>query len=73
MSLGDEIKLIRQKSLLTQGAFADELHVALSTVNRWEKGKARPNLSTMKTIKWFCESKRKDESTYAKTEMIVNF
>lgn len=55
MSLGNELKLTRQRSLLTQEDFARELHVALSTVNRWEKGKARPNVSAMKAIKNFCD------------------
>ncbi len=55
MKLSDEIRLVRQKSLLTQENFANELNVAIPTVNRWETGKARPNLSTMKNIKTFCE------------------
>ena len=55
MGLSSAIKILRQKSLLTQEEFASKLEVALSTVNRWEKGKARPNLSAMKNIKAFCE------------------
>lgn len=55
MSLSEEIRMMRQKSFLSQESFARELHVALSTVNRWEKGKARPNLSAMKMIKDFCD------------------
>lgn len=54
MSLGDTIKITRQKAFYTQEAFAKELNVSLSTVNRWEMGKARPNLSAMKGIKDFC-------------------
>ena len=54
MSLGESIKLVRQKALYTQESFAKELHVALSTVNRWEMDKARPNISAMKNIKAFC-------------------
>ena len=55
MSLSDSIKLIRQKTLLNQQEFADELKVGLSTVNRWEVGKSIPNLSAMKKIKAYCE------------------
>ena len=66
MSLGEEIRLMRQKSLLSQEAFSGELHVALSTVNRWEKGKARPNLSAIKMIKLFCE---KHDYPYEKIEI----
>ena len=34
---------------------AKALNVAFSTVNRWESGKTRPNLTAMKQIKLFCE------------------
>ena len=54
MSLPDSIKILRQKAFLSQTAFANELNVAPTTVNRWEKGKARPNLSAFKAIKGFC-------------------
>jgi DNA-binding transcriptional regulator YiaG len=39
---------------MTQEEFAKVLNVAISTVNRWEKGKAKPNSTTMKAIKAFC-------------------
>lgn len=54
--LSEKIKILRQKALFTQEDFAKELNVAVSTVNRWEKGKAKPNITTMKTIKQFCEN-----------------
>lgn len=56
MEFPEEIKRIRQKSFLTQEDFAKEIGVAFSTVNRWEKGKAKPNLGAMKNIKLFCEN-----------------
>lgn len=43
-----------QRCFLTQGDFAKEVHVAFSTVNRWEGGKTKPNLVAMKKIKEFC-------------------
>ncbi len=52
MSLGEAIRMSRQKAFYTQEAFAQKLNVALSTVNRWELNKAKPN---MKAIKAFCE------------------
>ena len=55
MAFSSEIKVIRQKAFLTQEAFAKELGVAFSTVNRWESGKAHPNISAMKKIKDFCD------------------
>ncbi|UEA32247.1 helix-turn-helix domain-containing protein [Granulicatella elegans] len=39
---------------MTQQDFAKEIKVAFSTVNRWEGGKAKPNLNAMKNIKEFC-------------------
>lgn len=57
MQLSDNIRLLREKYLLTQEEFAKELGVASSTVNRWETGKARPNMTAMRTIKIFCESR----------------
>lgn len=54
MIFPEEIKKIRQRCFLTQNDFAKEINVAFSTVNRWEGGKAKPNLSTMKNIKDFC-------------------
>ena len=54
MQLSNSIKMLRQKMLITQEDFAKELGVSPSTVNRWEKGKARPNLTAMKKLKSFC-------------------
>ncbi|MBP3478793.1 MAG: helix-turn-helix transcriptional regulator [Oscillospiraceae bacterium] len=54
MSFPEEIKRARQRCFLTQGDFAKKINVAFSTVNRWEGGKAKPNLSAMKSIKEFC-------------------
>ena len=54
MGFPEEIKRTRQRCFLTQGDFAKEVNVAFSTVNRWEGGKAKPNLAAMKSIKEFC-------------------
>ena len=55
MSFAEDIKKIRVKSFLTQEEFAKELGVAFSTVNRWETGKAKPNIKTMKIIDAYCK------------------
>lgn len=52
--LSEQIKMARQKAFLSQEAFAQTLGVAYSTINRWETGKSKPNLSAMKAIKEFC-------------------
>lgn len=54
MGFPEEIKRIRQRCFLTQSDFAKEVKVAFSTVNRWEGGRAKPNLNAMKNIKDFC-------------------
>lgn len=62
MEFPEKIKQIRQRQLLTQEAFAKELNVSFSTVNRWEGGKAKPNLNAMKNIKAYCLENRLDYS-----------
>ncbi len=56
----ENMKMMRQRLFLSQEALAKELNVALSTVNRWETGKSKPNLSTMKHIKDFCLEREVD-------------
>ena len=56
MTFADELKRIRQRSFLTQEAFAKEVNVSFSTVNRWESGKTKPNLIAKKSIKEFCNT-----------------
>ena len=60
MKLGDKIRITRQKAFYTQEDFAKNLNVALSTVNRWELNKAKPNVKAMKEIKRFCEESNLD-------------
>ncbi len=55
MSLGEAIRVTRQKAFYTQEDLAQKINVSLSTVNRWELDKVRPNLKAMKSIKEFCE------------------
>lgn len=60
MNFSNEIKCIRQKSLLSQEAFAQALGVSFTTVNRWETGKSMPSYKTMKLIDEFCKKNRVD-------------
>ena len=60
MSLGEAIRITRQKAFYTQEDFAKKLDVALSTVNRWELNKVKPNMKAMKAIKEFCAENGQD-------------
>ena len=55
MGFSEQIKILRQESLLSQEAFAKELGVSFATVNRWETGKTQPTYKTLRTIKKYCE------------------
>ena len=55
MSLPEAIKLTRQTLFMSQEVFANEIHVSVATINRWENGRSKPNLVAMKSIKEFCE------------------
>ncbi len=55
MSVPNEIKIIRQKALLSQTEFAEAISVSFATVNRWESGKTTPKMTTMRKIKAFCD------------------
>lgn len=54
MSLAEEMKNLRKRTLLTQKDYVHTLSVTPSTVNRWETSKAKPYVSTMKKIRDFC-------------------
>ena len=45
MSFSKDVKSIRQRSLMSQEAFAQAIGVSFTTVNRWETGKSRPSWS----------------------------
>ena len=66
MRLSEALRIMRQKAFLSQEIFADELHVSVSTINRWETGKAKPNLSSLKNIKQFCEKNNLSYETIEK-------
>ena len=55
MSRGNDIKLLRQRCLLSQQDFAKELGVSFATINRIESGKSKPTYKTMKLIDDYCK------------------
>ena len=60
MAFSEDIKRIRRKGLMTQEDFAKEIGVSCITVTRWETGKAKPNLKTMRLIDEYCKRKAID-------------
>lgn len=56
MPFSEEIKKIRQSMFMSQAAFAKELEVSYTTVNRWETGKSKPNYKAMKIIDAYCKN-----------------
>lgn len=57
MAFSEEIKKLRQRLFMSQTAFAQELGVSYTTVNRWETGRATPTYKTMKLIDDYCKEK----------------
>lgn len=52
--LSELIRIMRKKALMSQEDFAKALNVSVGTINRWENGKTRPNITAMKKLKNFC-------------------
>lgn len=67
MKFADEIKDLRIKCLMSQTDFAKELGVSFSTINRWEKGKSKPNYKALKKINEYCKNNSID---FACSELI---
>ena len=55
MNFQESIKQLRQSQFLSQEAFAKELGISFTTVNRWETGKAKPTYKNMKLIDDYCK------------------
>ena len=45
-----EIKKIREKNKASQSVFATYLNISLSTIQKWEVGKKKPNGTSMKLL-----------------------
>ena len=60
MPFSDDIKKLRQKMFLSQNAFAEEIGVSYTTVNRWEMGHAKPSYKAMKAIDDYCKKNNID-------------
>ena len=54
MILSELLKTLRTRMLMSQETFAKEMHVTVCTINRWENGKSKPNITAINKIKVFC-------------------
>ena len=54
MPFSSEVKKARLSCFLNQAEFAEAIGVSFTTVNRWENGKAQPNIKAVKALKQFC-------------------
>ena len=54
MSLGEKIKAIRARLLLTQRDLAKELGTTQMTIVSWETGKSMPKIQSLKKLRDFC-------------------
>jgi len=50
---------------MSQEAFAEVIHVAFSTVNRWENNKSTPNSMARALIADYCEKNKVDKKLIA--------
>lgn len=55
METSELIKTIRTQLGMSQHAFAKAIHVAFSTVNRWENNRTVPNSMALVFIADYCE------------------
>ena len=55
MDYSRQIKILRQKLILTQTEFAELLQVSFSSVNRWENRKHEPTIKIKRKIVELCE------------------
>ena len=65
MNTSELIKTIRTKLGMSQEAFAEAIHVAFATVNRWENKKSTPNSMARALIADYCEKNGIDKELIA--------
>jgi DNA-binding transcriptional regulator YiaG len=57
MEFKDKVKFAREKLVLSQAEFANELGVAFASVNRWENGVRTPTYALQRKFYDYCEKK----------------
>ncbi len=55
MSFAEKVKYVREKLGISQEKMAVLLGVSFATVNRWEKGRAKPSYETQEKFVALCK------------------
>ena len=55
MNFPEIVKIVREKSGMSQEDLAHALNVSFATINRWENGKTRPNKLTQTVFFDYCK------------------
>jgi DNA-binding XRE family transcriptional regulator len=57
MKLDELLKAIRKELDISQEAFAHDIHVSFTTMNRWENGRTKPSRLAIVSIRDYCKEK----------------
>ena len=60
MNFPEIVKMVREKSGMSQEDLARALNVSFTTINRWENGKTHPNKLTQAVFFDFCRQQGLD-------------
>ena len=60
MKFPEIVKIVREKSGMSQEDLARVINVSFATINRWENGKTRPNKLTQAVFFDFCQKQGLD-------------
>lgn len=60
MNFPEIVKIVREKSDMSQEDLARALNVSFATINRWENGKTHPNKLTLAVFFDFCKQQGLD-------------
>lgn len=58
MNYSKIVRKLREKLLLSQQEFANEIGVSFATVNRWENGKHQPTYKAKRIISELCKKNK---------------
>ena len=58
MTYSEQVRIIRQRLLITQTELAEMLGVTFASVNRWENGRHEPTTKQKRALKELCKKKK---------------